>query len=87
LVQRATRSPMRVAEVLMACAAGIGGKEGNIRIEVVGDASLCAAIVDRLRDNYEQDYGLMMFTTPVEVMDQERSGHDEATAKQDRGSS
>ncbi|HSJ49416.1 MAG TPA: transcriptional regulator [Gammaproteobacteria bacterium] len=47
-------------------------KEGNIRIEVIGDAKLCAAIVDRLRDNYEQDYGLLMFTTPVEVMDQER---------------
>lgn len=51
-------------------------KEGNIRIEVVGDADLCAAIVERLRDIYEQDYGLMMFMTPVEVMEQERSGHD-----------
>ncbi|MFN2337894.1 MAG: P-II family nitrogen regulator [Gammaproteobacteria bacterium] len=44
-------------------------KEGNIRIEVVGDAELCAAIVDRLKAAYEHDYGLMMFTTPVEVLD------------------
>jgi hypothetical protein len=53
-------------------------KEGNIRIEVVGDASLCAAIAERLKEIYAQDYGLMMFTTPVEVLDQEQSGHDES---------
>lgn len=52
-------------------------KEGNIRIEVIGDARLCTAIVDRLRNGYEQDYGLMMYMSSVEVMDQERSGHDE----------
>lgn len=40
---------------------------GNIRIEVVGDAALCARIVERLQANYEQDYGLLMFTTRVEL--------------------
>lgn len=42
-------------------------KEGNIRIEVVGDAELCARIVKRLQDAYEQDYGLLMFTSQVEL--------------------
>ncbi|MCU0843078.1 MAG: hypothetical protein MUC79_15380 [Thiobacillaceae bacterium] len=40
---------------------------GNIRIEVVGDAALCARIVERLQSGYERDYGLLMFTTPVEL--------------------
>lgn len=40
---------------------------GNIRIEVVGDAPLCARIVERLQAGYERDYGLLMFTTQVEM--------------------
>lgn len=40
---------------------------GNIRIEVVGDAALCARIVERLQAQYERDYGLLMFTTQVEL--------------------
>ncbi len=40
---------------------------GNIRIEVVGDAALCARIVERLQRQYDKDYGLLMFTTPVEL--------------------
>jgi hypothetical protein len=40
---------------------------GNIRIEVVGDAPLCGRIVERLQAGYERDYGLLMFTTPVEL--------------------
>jgi len=40
---------------------------GNIRIEVVGDAALCARIVERLQSEYEKDYGLLLFTTPVEL--------------------
>ncbi len=39
----------------------------NIRIEVVGDAELCARIAERLQSDYGRDYGLLMFTTPVEV--------------------
>ena len=39
----------------------------NIRIEVVGDADLCARIVERIQASYAHNYGLFMFTTPVEV--------------------
>lgn len=42
-------------------------KEGNIRIEVIADAALCEAIVASLQAEYEQDYGLLMFTCPVEL--------------------
>jgi hypothetical protein len=40
---------------------------GNIRIEVIGDSELCARIVNRLQAAYERDYGLLMFTCPVEL--------------------
>lgn len=40
---------------------------GNIRIEVVGDAALTARIVERLQAEYDRDYGLLMFTTRVEL--------------------
>ncbi len=40
---------------------------GNIRIEVIGDAPLCARIVERLKSAYDKDYGLLMFTCPVEI--------------------
>jgi len=40
---------------------------GNIRIEVVGDAELCARIVTRLQDTYEENYGLLMYTSTVEL--------------------
>jgi len=42
-------------------------KEGNIRIEIVGDAELCARIVTRLHDTYEENYGLLMYTSAVEL--------------------
>lgn len=40
---------------------------GNIRIDVVGDADLCRRVVERLRDEYDRDYGLLMYTSPVQV--------------------
>ena len=40
---------------------------GNIRIEVVGDAELCTRIVTRLQAAYEENYGLMMYTSVVEI--------------------
>ena len=40
---------------------------GNIRIEVIGDAALCGRIVERLKSAYDKDYGLLMFTYPVEI--------------------
>ena len=46
---------------------GKWGASGNIRIEVVGDADLCARIVSRLHDQYEENYGLMMYTSTVEL--------------------
>lgn len=36
---------------------------GNIRIEVLGSEALCAAIAEHLRQNYQEDYGLLIFTT------------------------
>lgn len=42
-------------------------KEGNIRMEVVGDANLCSRIIARLHATYEQDYGLLMFTNSIEL--------------------
>ena len=40
---------------------------GNIRIEVIGDAALCARIVERLQSTYDKDYGLLMFTSLVDI--------------------
>ena len=40
---------------------------GNIRIEVVGDAELCTRIVERLQAGYEENYGLLMYTSTVEL--------------------
>lgn len=39
----------------------------NIRIEVVGDPDLCAKITDHLQAIYARNYGLFMYTTPVQV--------------------
>lgn len=46
---------------------GRWAKEGNIRIEVVGDADLCARIVTRLDAAYETNYGLLMYTSTVDL--------------------
>lgn len=40
---------------------------GNIRIDVIGDAALCVRIVERLQAAYERDYGLLMYTCPIEL--------------------
>ena len=40
---------------------------GNIRIDVIGAPDLCARIVERLQAEYEKDYGLLMFTCPVQL--------------------
>jgi hypothetical protein len=40
---------------------------GNIRIEVIGDHDLCSSIVKRLQAGYERDYGLLMFTSAIEL--------------------
>jgi hypothetical protein len=47
--------------------AGRWTQGGNIRIEVVGNAELCERIVKRLQAAYEKDYGLLMYSTPIEL--------------------
>lgn len=46
---------------------GKWSESGNIRIEVIGDAELCARIATRLNDTYEKNYALMMYTSVVEI--------------------
>ncbi|MFZ5474981.1 MAG: P-II family nitrogen regulator [Pseudomonadota bacterium] len=41
---------------------------GNIRIEVIGDEDLCQRIAQRLKENYDRDYGLLMFTSRVDLL-------------------
>ena len=42
-------------------------REGNIHLEISCDDALRQRIVDHLRGQYERDYGLLIFSTPVEV--------------------
>ena len=42
-------------------------KDSNIRLEVVGDKALCDRIVARLKEAYDRDYGLLMFSAPVDL--------------------
>lgn len=39
----------------------------NVRIEVVGDEDLCERIVASLQAKYDADYGLLMYTIPVNL--------------------
>ena len=47
--------------------AGRWTQGGNIRIEVVGNAVLCGRIIERLQFAYERDYGLLMYTAPIDL--------------------
>lgn len=40
---------------------------GNVRIEVIGDTDLCERIVATLQEKYDADYGLLMYTFPVNL--------------------
>jgi len=40
---------------------------GNVRIEVVGDEDLCERIVASLTAKYDADYGLLMYSCPVNL--------------------
>lgn len=40
---------------------------GNVRIEIIGDEDLCERIVATLHKKYDTDYGLLMFTCPVNL--------------------
>ena len=46
---------------------GAWGQGNNIRIEVIGDEDLIGKIIAHLRDSYDQNYGLLMFTARVDV--------------------
>ena len=46
---------------------GAWGQGSNIHIEVIGDEDLIGKIIDHLRDSYDQNYGLLMFTGHVDV--------------------
>ena len=41
---------------------------GNIRLEVVCDATTAARIADHLREHYYDDYAMILFITDVEVL-------------------
>lgn len=45
----------------------------NLRFEVVGDPALCARIAAQLQANYGRDYGLMMFTSSVDLLNHAES--------------
>lgn len=38
---------------------------GNIKLEVVASLELCDRIAAKFKEQYESDYGLLMFTSPV----------------------
>ncbi len=42
-------------------------KEGNIRIDIVADSDQCARIVEQLRSAYDRDYGLLMYSCPIDL--------------------
>ncbi len=46
---------------------GVWRKEGNIRVDILCDPTLADRVVEHLRREYERDYGLLIFSSPVEV--------------------
>jgi len=46
---------------------GVWRKEGNIRVEILCDSLLAAQVTQHLRHEYERDYGLLIFSAPVQV--------------------
>ena len=46
---------------------GAWGQGSNIRVEVIGNEKMINAIITQLRDSYDQNYGLLMFSSPVNV--------------------
>ncbi len=46
---------------------GAWGEGSNIRIEVIGNEDMIGKIIVHLRDSYDQNYGLLMVTSRVEV--------------------
>ena len=46
---------------------GAWGQGSNIRVEVIGNEKMINAIITQLRDSYDQNYGLLMFSSRVDV--------------------
>lgn len=44
---------------------GKWGPDSNVRIEVVGSLELCEAICNTFRQEYQDDYGLLLLMSPV----------------------
>ena len=46
---------------------GAWGQGNNVRIEVIGNEDMINNIIIHLRDTYDQNYGLLMFSSRVDV--------------------
>jgi hypothetical protein len=46
---------------------GSWAKEGNIRLEILCDDAVAARVIEHLRQNYDRDYGLLVFSYDVEL--------------------
>ena len=53
---------------------GAWGQGNNIHIEVISDVDVIDKIITHLRDSYDENYGLLMFTSRVEVHSRSRIG-------------
>lgn len=46
---------------------GAWRKEGNIRVEILCSPALAEMVAEHLRREYEANYGLLIFSSPVQV--------------------
>jgi hypothetical protein len=46
---------------------GAWGQGSNVRVEVIGNEEMINNIITHLRDSYDQNYGLLMFSARVDV--------------------
>ena len=46
---------------------GAWGQGNNVRIEVIGNEEMINNIITHLRESYDQNYGLLMFSARVDV--------------------
>lgn len=45
---------------------GSWAKEGNIRLEILCDETVGGRIIEHLKQSYDRDYGLLIFSSDVE---------------------
>ena len=46
---------------------GAWRKEGNIRVDILCTPALAERVAEHLRQEYEANYGLLIFSSPVQV--------------------